>query len=156
MGLDSYLKATRYVGGWRFEHEEQQKQFKDILKAAGVPEGIVTDKSPSLEITINVAYWRKANAIHRWFVENVQDGEDECKTTDVEREQLQSLVDICERVIGGESPAASLPTQSGFFFGTTDYGKDYMEDLKHTVDQIKPLLANPVLKDWTFQYRSSW
>jgi hypothetical protein len=24
-----------------------------------------------------VGYWRKANAIHRWFVEHVQDGNDD-------------------------------------------------------------------------------
>ena len=25
-----------------------------------------------------IASWRKANAIHKWFVDNVQDGVDDC------------------------------------------------------------------------------
>jgi hypothetical protein len=42
-----------------------------------------------------VGYWRKANCIHDWFVKNVQDGEDNCHTFDVEVSQLQELYDAC-------------------------------------------------------------
>ena len=42
-----------------------------------------------------VAYWRKANAIHGWFVRNVQDGIDECQESKVSREELTALLDIC-------------------------------------------------------------
>ena len=45
--------------------------------------------------TTEVAYWRKANAIHRWFVNNVQDGIDECQETIVTRNQLFTLLQIC-------------------------------------------------------------
>ena len=43
-------------------------------------------------ITELVGQWRKANAIHDWFV---QDGEDNCKEFDVELSQLQELYDAC-------------------------------------------------------------
>lgn len=46
-----------------------------------------------------VAYWRKANMIHNWFVENVQNGEDDCGTYEVTEENLADLLDICERVL---------------------------------------------------------
>ena len=42
-----------------------------------------------------VGYWRKANHIHKWFVDNVQDGEDDCKEYCVSIEQLHKLRDIC-------------------------------------------------------------
>lgn len=42
-----------------------------------------------------VGYWRKANHIHKWFVDNVQDGEDDCKEYRVSIEQLHKLRDIC-------------------------------------------------------------
>ena len=42
-----------------------------------------------------IAGWRKANAIHRWFVENVQDGEDDCDIYEVPKEQLEELLGIC-------------------------------------------------------------
>ena len=46
----------------------------------------------------NVGYWRKANQIHAWFVENVQNGCDDCKAYEVSEEQLEELLDICKRV----------------------------------------------------------
>lgn len=47
-----------------------------------------------------VGYWRKANQIHNWFVENVQDGEDDCcYHEEVTKEKLEELLDICKRVI---------------------------------------------------------
>lgn len=47
----------------------------------------------------NVAYWRKANQIHNWFVNNVQGGEDDCGTYEVPKEQLKELIDVCNRVL---------------------------------------------------------
>ena len=43
-----------------------------------------------------VAYWRKANQIHNWFVENVQNGEDDCRCHDeVTEDKLLTLLNIC-------------------------------------------------------------
>lgn len=46
-----------------------------------------------------VMYWRKANAIHKWFVNEVQDGNDDCGTYEVDIEKLRELRYICERII---------------------------------------------------------
>ena len=48
-----------------------------------------------------VADWRKANHIHKWFVDNVQDGVDDCGMYEVTKEQLEELLDICNKVING-------------------------------------------------------
>lgn len=45
-----------------------------------------------------VAYWRKANQIHNWFVENVQEGVDDCGAYEVSKEQLEDLLDICNLI----------------------------------------------------------
>lgn len=45
--------------------------------------------------------WRKANHIHNWFVENVQDGVDDCGRYEVTKEQLEELLYICHKVIAG-------------------------------------------------------
>ena len=48
----------------------------------------------------NVGYWRKANHIHNWFVENVQDNEDDCNYHDeVTKETLEELLHICNTVL---------------------------------------------------------
>ena len=48
-----------------------------------------------------VADWRKANHIHKWFVDNVQNGEDDCGTYEVTKEQLEELLDVCNKVLNG-------------------------------------------------------
>jgi hypothetical protein len=45
-----------------------------------------------------VAYWRKANHIHNWFVQNCAKGEDECDYRRVTVDQLRDLRDVCQRV----------------------------------------------------------
>lgn len=55
--------------------------------------------SNSVTIVSSVGYWRKANAIHKWFVENVQDGEDNCEEYDVSLEKLRDLLETCMKVI---------------------------------------------------------
>ena len=45
-----------------------------------------------------VGYWRKANAIHKWFVDNVQDGVDDCGYYEVSQEQLKNLLHICSLI----------------------------------------------------------
>ena len=46
-----------------------------------------------------VLYWRKANAIHKWFVDNVQDGTDDCRYYAVTKEQITELKNICQEVL---------------------------------------------------------
>jgi len=106
MGLDMYLSAERYVSGWDHENAEEKEKFSKVLE---IVEGqqVPTDDCPSLTVSVNCAYWRKANAIHRWFVENVQDGQDDCKSYYVSREQLQELKALCEKVL------SELETQEG-------------------------------------------
>ena len=53
---------------------------------------------PHISICEDVGYWRKANHIHKWFVDNVQDGEDDCGNYEVSQEQLEELLDICKLI----------------------------------------------------------
>lgn len=43
-----------------------------------------------------VAYWRKANAIHNWMVKNVQNNVDNCEYYPISKEQIESLKNLCE------------------------------------------------------------
>lgn len=46
-----------------------------------------------------VGYWRKANQIHNWFVNNIQDGIDDCDYhREVTKEDLQELLEICREI----------------------------------------------------------
>lgn len=42
--------------------------------------------------------WRKANHIHKWFVDHVCDGKDDCEPYEVEEYQLEDLLSICKTI----------------------------------------------------------
>jgi hypothetical protein len=78
MGLDMYLKAKKYAANYAFSDEKDKKMVAVVLKAANMTH-LIDEDSPNIYVETTVAYWRKANAIHSWFVQNVQDGVDECQ-----------------------------------------------------------------------------
>src|SRR3954454_24229966 len=155
MGLDMYLVKKTYVKNYCFTKPEERYQV--TVTKGGQPADIKPERITA--ITEQVAYWRKANHLHKWFVDNVQDGTDDCKEYYVTREQLQELLSLCEQVIAasklingkvtngytysketGEVPIIEngkliedasvaqelLPTNDGFFFGSTDYDQWYL------------------------------
>lgn len=107
MGLDMYLNRINkdmwnfrdiYVEGFKTDKPD----LYEVLKKYGYEHiyGKKTDYPfSSWYMYEQVAYWRKANAVHSWFVENVQDGKDDCNDYEVTKKQLQSLCDICEKII---------------------------------------------------------
>lgn len=103
----------------------------------------------------SIGYWRKANAVHGWFVRNVQGGVDDCNAYSVSREQLIQLKDVCLRIKQfGHVAVDLLPTTEGFFFGSTEYDKGYFVNLDLTVTIVDRALAYP--EDTRFWYHSSW
>lgn len=106
-------------------------------------------------ITVGVGYWRKANAIHRWFVQHVQDGTDDCGTYHVGRDELKKLRDTCARVLEDTSLADEmLPPAAGFFLGSSEVDEYYIECLTHTISIINDALR--LNEEWSFEYQSSW
>jgi hypothetical protein len=94
MGLDMYLDREVYIGA-QWEHRN----------VTGTIEIMIGDRKADVNlskvssITERVAYWRKANAIHKWFVDNIQGGVDNCGRYYVGREDLQRLLDTVNLVL---------------------------------------------------------
>ena len=105
-----------------------------------------------------VGYWRKANQIHNWFVKNIQDGIDDCQYhREVTKEDLKELLDTCHEVLcNPDLSELKLPTQCGFFFGSTDYDEWYIENVKSTVDIITKILETTDFDKQMIYYVSSW
>jgi hypothetical protein len=167
MGLDMYLSKKRYAKSRNHTGDDDQASRID-----------------------EVAYWRKANHIHKWFVDHVQKGNDDCREYYVSRKHLKALLDTVNTVLHGsqlvpskitngytvtfkgnqivEEPIledgrriadpsiamALLPTQAGFFFGSTDYDQYYYADLEYTRGTLTKALAEA--DDGRFYYQSSW
>lgn len=96
MGLDMYLSKKYYVKNWG--HTPKDRIYKITVKKGGKPSGI--DPSKVCYIETQEIYWRKANAIHKWFVDHCQDGVDDCRQAYVSREQLADLLSVVCDVIG--------------------------------------------------------
>jgi len=152
MGLDLYLSAKRYL--YRDADEPISDGINELL-------GIPSDKSKRFcgasfvakEVSIEAMGWRKANAIHGWFVENCQDGKDECQESYVSREKLQELVELCQEALDNPDAEVLEPT-AGFFFGSYEKDEWYYQDLKDTIEGIEKALELP--QSFEFYYQASW
>jgi len=157
MGLDMYLYRREYVSGYENTFMSEKPGMTDLYKSivdyfeVGTPEG-----GPFVYVDICVAYWRKANAIHKWFC-NLDGGRDECQRIYVTMDNLLELRTNCDLVLGGHVDAESvLPTQAGFFFGSIDYDDWYKQDLKLTIEQIDKATKNVTDPYTEFIYQASW
>ena len=89
-------------------------------------------------------YYRKVNFLFAYF-------ENKGKMVDqyyafVDREDIEDIIDKCERIKKDHALAPSLlPTQAGFFFGSTDYDDWYFKDIDDCLKQCKKYLK--LLKD---------
>jgi hypothetical protein len=100
-----------------------------------------------------VGYWRKVNCIHKWFVDNVQDGIDDCGQYRVDTKLLKELLCTCKKI--SDNPKLGytlLPTLGGFFYGNIEYNDYYMESIRNTIEILGPLVDI----GGKYYYQSSW
>ena len=148
MGLDMFLTKKTYVYRYPTEKDDDNAPKLAITYPGVKPERVTY-------IDERIAVWRKANAIHQWFVDNVQDGDDDQRDYYVSIDDLQRLRDVVNRVLANRSLARELlPTQGGFFFGSLDYDQYYFNDLKYT-KEICELAINEDT-DGDYYYRADW
>ena len=164
MGLDMYLHKKTYVKNW--EHNGPDNQHQITVNKGGVTR---TDIKPEriCYITEEVAYWRKFNALHGWFVNECADGVDECQSIYVGEDKLKELLELLKKVqmIINQSELKVtvlkdwngddyeqkvynceekikelLPPTQGPFFGGYEVDEWYKENVDETVTIIEDLL----------------
>ena len=150
MGLDMYLNKRTYVQQW--EHQKPEHKYEVVVTKGGEPTNIKPNKVKY--IIEEAGYWRKQNQIHRWFVENIQNGTDDCGEYYVSKTDLETLLELCEKVKADNSLADELlPGASGFFFGGTDYDEWYFNGIDNTIEILKEALED---ENGEYLYSSSW
>ena len=181
MGLDTYLSYRRNLDGIpeTIQHAMRKQAYTDRypylaehFNKTGELDDIIdyrTEKGDPYEEELMC--WHKANAIHKFFVDNAANGIDGCEPVQVTIEVLEDLVDRCEKILQEEvddqgaliDPTTAtelLPSQSGFFFGSnyyipfgsTEYDKQYIDTLKKTVKTLKPIVEHAELYPDPFIY----
>jgi hypothetical protein len=150
MGLDMYLEKRTYVRQW--SHQTPEEQYNVEVTKGGEP--VKIDPKRVTYVIEEVGYWRKQNQIHQWFVENVQNGEDNCAEYCVSKSQLEELLDLCKKILNDNSLAEELlPTASGFFFGGTEYDEWYFDGIQNTIEILEGVLSDTTAD---YYYSSSW
>jgi hypothetical protein len=147
MGLDMYLTAKRYIYDFDDDGKALREQLED-LKVNGME---------VKELSYEAGYWRKANQIHKWFVDNVQEGVDNCGEYLVGITELECLLEKINEVLRNRDKANELlPTANGFFFGSDVYDEGYFDDLIQTKAIIENVLSMDDIRKYDFYYSSSW
>jgi hypothetical protein len=171
MGLDMYLYKKTYVKNW--EHTAKELKHSFSVKIGGK---VRKDIKPEriAYITEEVAYWRKFNALHGWFVEQCASGIDECQEIYIGREKMEELLKVLKQVsellnnsklvvkvlknwneqdyevktfdCEDEVKDIFSPTQ-GFFFGSDCIDEYFKSDVEDTIETIDGLLKETENED---------
>ena len=169
MGLDMYLEIRKNEYCSKYHQDKGSDLIleypKDITEFIPNP----TDLRISRQTNYEVGYWRKANHIHNWFIQNCAYKDecgnpiDDCRPIEITVDKLEKLLDTCKKVLADHSLASSLlPTADGFFFGWTDYSDWYFDEIERTIEIIEPVIKFIKHKleiggyIWEVYYRASW
>ena len=135
MGLDMYLNRRKK---YREGDEEYNKLVDDAIE--------------------EVCYWRKANQIRQWFVNHTDlEADDDCRAIELSKKDLEDLLNDCLSVTKNHSLASKImPTQGGFFFGSTDYNEYYFEDVSRTADELQKILKETDFDTEVIEYYEWW
>ena len=78
-------------------------------------------------------YWRKANQIHNWFVQNCQNGVDDCGRYAITVADLMKLKELCEKILTMTEIKQELrPTYPNGWFSEPVY---VMQDVRLLTDE---------------------
>lgn len=117
------------------------------------------EKSKRSYFKVEDAYFRKVNFIYAFFQDFLVD--ESCL---VSKSAIVELMDYCKDVLehhkadkdGGVAYAeANLPTQAGFFFGSTRYDDWYWHDVEDCLNQMRKLhkkLKEGDMVQWYFSW----
>lgn len=149
MGLDMYLERDNYISN-PYKRGSVTGTI-DLTRETGETVELDLDKIGC--ITESVGRWRKANQIHGWFVDNCQDGQDDCGRHEVSYSQLLELKKLCLEVLDSRDWTL-LPPKEGLFFGSGEIDDYYWKDIEDTVNIIDGL--GPKKAHAYYFYESSW
>lgn len=135
LGYDSYNNSLKKL----LTPDEVSEVFKNELKHCFAPEDV---------------YFRKVNFVYAFFSNEMVN-----ESCIVDKTRIGQLKDACEDVLAHkgnvEYAQSVLPTQGGFFFGSTDYDDWYWHDVKDCLTKIKRLYKSMGEDDfvlWDFSW----
>lgn len=92
------MTAVRQIYPRNRENAPPNQRYSVNVLYGGRPlKGVRPDRI--IAVTEQSMSWLNASHIHTWFVENVQNGQDDCGQYYVPTEKLEELLEVCDSVI---------------------------------------------------------
>ena len=157
-----YARKTTYKSFSKWDNQESTKEvnYPEDLKTFSDYIYDRNFKSVQTETIYQIGYFRKFNALHSYIVKTFADGIDNCQDIILYKEDVEQIKKVLDDVLNAhqqvEKAKEILPTQSGFFFGGTDYDEFYFEDVKVAADLMQNLLDNFDFEKYQLIYEASW
>lgn len=165
MGLDMYLHINKDVPRVDYQRNAEgmidsteRPEFHALVDSLGVSHLLEEGGYHSLHISVPVGYWRKANQIHGWIINNIANGVDNCQEIWLAPEKMKELLDICKEAKAGGAEVAKevLPPQAGFFFGDYEIDEWYWGQVDYTINLFEKILADKDISVDGCYYQASW
>ena len=148
---DNFIKSLKSSKDYNKTYENGIKKLSkftnypdydlDILKATTLTiDKVIELKDKIIEgfCPFHIAYFRKVNCVYAYFMSKMKD-----EMCWVSKSDIEDIIDRCEKVLKNHRLAPKLlPTQGGFFFGSTKYDDWYFEDIKDLKKQMKSIVKN--------------
>lgn len=118
--------------------EEEKKKIQQDVREWYDKEPRMADYGIS-----DIGYFRKVNFLMSFF--NYYDN---CVFRKVEKSELEDLRERCYKILSAKKKERQalaedlLPTQSGFFYGSTEYNEYYFDDVKEVKEWVEGVLEN--------------
>jgi hypothetical protein len=158
MGLDMYLSAAKYAHNFDNSPPEEKALYRKLLAEVGIARFRPIHNMPYICVRLLIASWKNAYQVNNWLVAHALGGEDIRQVDrEVEREQLQELMDLCEQLLQQKDrkKAAALLPSPDCWLKTEDDWDYYWFHLEITVKQLGAVLNNQRFDGWEFFYEAS-
>ena len=145
MGLDiTFYKAKRSKDNETKERLEEIRKALDAEYIKSIDErnskliNELEDEKEKINPWNEVAYFRKVNFLIPFF-----GYEENCSNIEIDKYQVEDLIEACKEVLASHDKASFLlPTQAGFFFGSTDYDDWYFDDVESVKTTFESILED--------------
>ena len=145
MGLDiTFYKAKRSKDNETKERLEEIRKALDAEYIKSIDErnskliNELEDEKEKINPWKEVAYFRKVNFLIPFF-----GYEENCSNIEIDKYQVEDLIEACKEVLASHDKASFLlPTQAGFFFGSTDYDDWYFDDVESVKTTFESILED--------------
>lgn len=118
----------------------------------------------------HLARFAKANQVFNWFIEHVMGGKADKELHEVTKNNLENLLDICNKVQRGFSEHEGeyivnediakemlpLMKERGYFFGTNEYDTMYAHQVINVINVIKNILEITDFEKETVYFNAIW